>query len=148
MAEVIENMAKNLSKVLSGIDKIIVDASERNKDEFADIQTDQMQKGKNSEGGSIGRLRSPAYSQRKKNRGGVAPFGQVDLRNTGKFQRGVFAKVSATGILLDSTDSKTEELTEKYGEEIFGYNEDSKDVVPEVLIPSVVFQIRRDIIGI
>ena len=147
MADVIKNMADNLTKMLSGIDKIIKDAAERNNDELADIQTDQMQKGKNAIGGNIGSLRSPSYGQRKKNRGGRAPFLQVDLKNTGKFQRGVFAKVAATGILLDSSDSKTSELKEKYDKNgsIFGYNEDSKGLVREVLVPTIAFQIKRDI---
>lgn len=135
-----------MKSILSDIDSIIKDAAERNTDEIEDVQTSQMQKGKNSDGGNIGKLRSPAYSQRKKNRGGDAPFGVVDLKNTGKFQRAVFAKVGSGGVLIDSKDSKRNELVKKYGENIFGFNDNSKENLKTVFVPTIIFQIRRDIL--
>lgn len=148
MGNVIKQLSDNLVIMLSNIDDLITDAVEREKDSLEEIQANQMQLGKNSEGSNIGKLRSPAYSQRKKNRGGRAPFMAVDLKATGAFQRKITAKVAHSGIHLDSTDGKTNELEEKYNRngKIFGYNEESKEVFSKVFAPVIRFQIRRDIL--
>lgn len=47
------------------------------------------------------------------------PTTRVTLRDTGKFHEGMYVVVDSEGFYITSSDSKTDDLTEKYGNEIF-----------------------------
>lgn len=102
--------------------------------ELIDLQQDQMAVGENAEGDMIGRLKNEEYAKRKKQKGGIAKFGQVDLKNTGDFYDAIFVKIAKKYIEISSSDFKTDGLEEKYGEIIFGLNEYYKVKYAEILI--------------
>ena len=113
------------------------------RDEVENVQAFQMQLGEDNLGGPIGFLKSSIYIRQKKNRGGLAPVGQVDLKNTGAFQKAIKAKISHGSIFFDSSDKKTPDLVEKYGTKIFGLNEESKSRLRDLMRPNIKFEIRR-----
>jgi hypothetical protein len=85
--------------------------------------------GKTSTGDSItyqGRSQySRSYARRK------GRFSPIDLKDTGSFHSKTFAEVSGSNILFSSTDSKTDMLKKKSGEDIFGLTDSSKFIAQE-----------------
>ena len=142
-SDAIKILAKNLRAILRNKESILKSAVERHAGELADIQRFQMQKGENALGGEIGVLASTAYGAEKKASGGIAPLGVVDLSDTGDFQKGISVKVLNKGLIIKSSEGKTTSLIQKYGDKIFGYNEESKSNIRRLIIPSIRFELRR-----
>jgi hypothetical protein len=91
----------------------------------------QLKMGLKSDGERIGKYRSKPYAEKKNSMNGLAGMGNVDLILTGAFEKGIFAQSEGDTLEIGSTDTKTEMLTTKYGEEIFGLMDDSiQDVTP------------------
>ena len=51
---------------------------------------------------------------------------RVTLLDTGAFYAGIFAKVEGEELVIDSTDGKSGDLKEKYGDDIFGLLKEEK----------------------
>ena len=51
---------------------------------------------------------------------------RVTLLDTGAFYAGIFAKVEGEELVIDSTDGKSGDLKEKYGDDIFGLLNEEK----------------------
>lgn len=51
---------------------------------------------------------------------------RVTLLDTGAFYSGIFAKVEGEELVIDSTDGKSGDLKEKYGDDIFGLLKEEK----------------------
>ena len=82
----------------------------------------------------------------KKSRGGRAPFGTPDLKDTGDFNSGQYAKKSGKMINFSSTDDKNSDLVAKYGEKIHGLTEESREeALADQLIPFVIYEIDQQI---
>ena len=96
--------------------------------DYVSLQKEQMQAGEKSDGFIIGIYKNPAYAMRKSNP--VAQRGFVDLKDRGDFYAEIFAQPDDNGLLIDSTDWKSDSLQKKYGATIFGLN--SKFKVPYV----------------
>lgn len=64
------------------------------------------------------------FYKREKNQ----PFDRTTLKDTGDFYRGFNIKTSNQFIIFDSTDSKTADLENKYGNRIFGLTQENKTV--------------------
>jgi len=55
------------------------------------------------------------------------PVDRITLRDTGAFYKGIrVSHVTRDKFTLDSTDRKTQELEDRYGERIFGLDADSR----------------------
>lgn len=110
-----------------------------------DIITDQLEKGLDGNGDLITpQLRSETYARLKKFAGGKAPFGTPDLKNTGSFHRRITASIRGTTLVFTSTDPKTSMLIQKYGQEIFFLNDQSRELIAEELaIPGLIFGVER-----
>ena len=54
------------------------------------------------------------------------PFDRTTLKDTGAFYAGFNIKTSDQFIIFDSTDSKTSDLEQKYGNRIFGLTPENK----------------------
>ena len=103
--------------------------------ELVAYQRGQMDKGLNNEGKEIGFLRSVIYAADKKKKGGKAPFGVVDLENTGSFKDALEARIKSNLLEFTSTDSKTTKLKKKY-DNIFGLsNQTREEFVEDILFP-------------
>ena len=91
-------------------------------------------------------MRNEAYANAKKSRGGRAPFGTPDLKDTGDFNSGQYAKKSGKMINFSSTDDKNSDLVAKYGEKIHGLTEESREeALADQLIPFVIYEIDQQI---
>jgi hypothetical protein len=101
-------------------DQVIVNSLEQTKEEIANLNVEQMNKGFNSKGEKIGAYRNELYAEEKHRMNPLPGFGVPDLRLTGAFYGGTTVKVSGQTLMIDSSDSKSIELQEKYGKEIFG----------------------------
>ena len=114
---------------------------------LADLNIEQRAKGLNSDGQLITPgLRNEAYANAKKSRGGRAPFGTPDLKDTGVFNSGQYAKKSGKMINFGSTDEKNSDLVAKYGEKIHGLTEESREeALADQLIPFVIYEIDQQI---
>ena len=122
----LERYIANLKSLRDGkLKDLYVDTLKENLPELEDAQIDQMRLGMNADGVEIGRYRNPSYAEFKKSIGSKSKIGVVDLRVTGDFQSAIFGEVSKTSIEFDSRDSKTGKLVLKYGDEIFGLNENT-----------------------
>ena len=75
----------------------------------------------------IGKYRSKEYAQFKASQNPMAGLGNVDLRLTGSFQDKMTFDITGDEIDVSSSDGKLEDLTKKYGEQIFGLNPGTKD---------------------
>ena len=114
---------------------------------LADLNIEQRLKGLNADGQLITPgLRSEAYANSKKSRGGRAPFGTPDLKDTGDFNSGQYAKKSRKMINFGSTDYKNKYLVARYGEKIHGLTEESRqEALADQLIPYVIYEIDQQI---
>jgi hypothetical protein len=116
-------------------------------DSFVRLQRLQMLSGQTSEGRKIGRYKSPAYAKKKYQLSRLAGYGNVDLRLTGDFYRGVTVDPRSKSVAIGGADYKTEILTDKYGEEIFGLNQEyAGEYSVNYLAPVAVERIKKHII--
>ncbi|HTJ53727.1 MAG TPA: hypothetical protein VL443_29935 [Cyclobacteriaceae bacterium] len=129
-----------LEAIISKLDSVNMDAEllkvvDQTNAQAIDLNTEQLFHGRDAQGNKLKAYRNPAYAEFKQS---LNPLGVTDLKLTGDFYRGFYAKTDRFPIMFDSSDSKTEMLTEKYGE-IFGldqeylgkYQEEIKPIVQE-----------------
>lgn len=92
--------------------------------EYVDKQREQLFSGENENGEKI----LPEYTARtvaiKKKKG--QPTDRVTLKDTGAFYTDMFIDVRKDEYVIDSADEKSAALQKKYGEEIFGLNEQNQ----------------------
>lgn len=136
-------LSKKLKFLKSNIIQFLETGIKNTEKQLIELQQDQMAVGENAEGNEIGTLRNLEYAKRKKQKGGIAKFGQVDLKNTGDFYDAIYLKISKKYIEISSSDWKTDSLEKKYGEIIFGLNEYYKQKYSEILIMELQNLIRK-----
>lgn len=109
-------------------------------------QRAQMMEGKNMEGDKIGRYRNPAYARLKNAMNPVPGLGFPDLKLTGEFHREIYTEIRGDKVIIDSTNEKTEALAKRFGEAIFGLNQDRKsELVKTELQPVFMENIRKEL---
>lgn len=126
------------------IDVISQNSLEETKDDIVKKQKEQLLQGLNAKGEKIGRYRSNKYARAKNQMNPLAGLGVPDLKLTGAFHSGINIQVNTETFKTESTDSKGPELEAKYGKEILGLNEESKDeYVKESLRPEFIKRVRQ-----
>lgn len=65
------------------------------------------------------------------------PTDRVTLRDTEAFHNSFFMDASSFPVRIDATDSKTSELKQKYGEDIFGLDQDSQSEFNAQILPDL-----------
>jgi hypothetical protein len=109
-----------------------------------EIQRSQMEHGLNADGEPIGQYKQEWYADRKNMMNPLAGYGQVDLKHTGRFYDNITVAIINDELIIESTDGKNEALIEKYGENIFGINEDFKQrYIDEDLRPEFKKEIQK-----
>lgn len=99
---------------------------------LADLNIEQLNKGLRSDGTVM-----PDYSQVSVEFYGK-PDGPIKLKDTGAFYQGAYVRVTGDQVKFSSTDQKTEMLTERYRESIFGLNDQYKgEAIREVIQPTL-----------
>lgn len=117
----IQELRKRSNEFVSNINSNVKAAVMANEKEIIAMNQEQMRIGKTSKGNKIGRLRDLFYAREKINKGGLAPFGDVDLFNTGAFQSKMMLSTDGSSYYeIGSTDSKEADLAGRYGWDIFG----------------------------
>lgn len=86
--------------------------------EAVDLNIEQMMAGQDSDGNRITPEYAPFTIEIKKAKG--QPYDRVTLKDEGDFHRSMFMKADNFPVMFDSKDSKTDDLTRKYGNSIFG----------------------------
>ena len=117
MASVTEIKDRFVS-ILNSLGSIFVDTYKDTEAEAIDLNVQQMMDGATAKGGPIGQY-SEFTKQIKKSKGQISEW--VTLRDEGDFQSKMhFKTLNEQYAEINSSDWKTDKLTEKYGQDIFG----------------------------
>jgi hypothetical protein len=127
--------------------ELFAEVIEENKEYIADLNTSQLEKGKDSNDENISPdYLYPEYAKLKMSMGSQAPLGVPNLKLTGEFHEGFFAEPGKDGgIFISSKDSKTGKLTKKYSTNIFGLMDKSKADLKTVTLPNFLTKIRHEL---
>lgn len=102
------------------IDQVAEEAMRKSEDDLTEANKKQLYAGFDRNGNRLQEYRSAVYAEVKHRMNPLPGEGNPDLKATGSFYRGLYAKVSGNTVEMVSTDSKDEDLEQKYGEEIKG----------------------------
>jgi len=131
-----------LEQVISDFDTITDKVLDDNKQAYADENTRVLfNEGIDSQGNKL-----PEYSEttkRIKAKKGQ-PTNRMTLKDTGDFHRGFFARLSNGKMTISSKDDKTNELTGRYGQDIFGLQADDRRLVSrEMVLPELIKELKQ-----
>lgn len=119
-------------------------AIDETREQLAKRQQHQMLHGLNAKGEKIGEYKNPLYAEAKHRFNPLAGEGNVDLRLTGAFHKGIFVDVRTDTFVIESGDKKSGDLQERYGSDVFGLNEDTEPkYVKEDLEPVFLGNVRK-----
>lgn len=111
--------------------------------EFLDLNVEQLNEGKRSDGTDI----LPSYTdftvKIKKEKG--QPFDRVTLKDTGQFQSMITGKVAGNKVIIDSSDPKTSALEKKYATskgKLFGLSQEKKKTYIKDLRPAFIRNVK------
>lgn len=130
--------------------KIINTSIRKNRSEVIDLNTkNQLLQGIDSTGDVFGLYRSVGYSLLKQRvPGREASFGVVDLRLTGKFYKTFFVTANNQDdfFSIDADTIKDDtDLAKKYGPDIIGLTEESRDKLGIKITPTIIEAYKREI---
>ena len=116
-----------------------------NKQQIADLNREQLMDGFNKEGKKLKKYQSNSYAARKNRMNSAPGLGNPDLYLTGRFHEAMNVKInSKVSYEIFSADSKTSDLTKKYGKDIFGLTEESRDKAStEIINPGLILHIKE-----
>lgn len=138
---------KKIAKLRKAQGKVIGRAILKNKAEILDLITEEQlfKLGVNSDGIELSSFQP--YTPRTKQIKGVKgqPVNRVTLRDEGDFHESFNLKIVNNKLLIFATDPKTEKLTIKYGEEIFGLTDDSLREVRRIIKSDIVKGFRNEL---
>lgn len=125
---------------------IAIDEAEKEADMMVIInQDDQLAKGIDAGGYKIEPKYSPLTVSLKKIKG--QDYKRVTLHDEGDFYRGMHVERAGKGLYIDSKDSKTEKLVNKYGEDIFGLTRKNiKEFIQNYLRPRMQDRFKKAIL--
>lgn len=145
MDNIFDHIYRNIKEIENSLSGIVVKAAEAHKEELADLNVDQIERGLSPDGDFIGEYQSDDYALLKQALGSRAPLGKVDLKLEGDFISKLKVERKADMLLFDSTDHKTDKLESKYGtENIFGLTEESVNKLPDT---GIIEQIQEEILN-
>ena len=139
----LEQLYKNVISVREELNTLVAIAGEKNKEELADLNVEQMNEGLRSDGKKIVPEYSPNYAKLK-------GFKTPNLKLTGDFHSGVFVERKGDKLLFDSSDEKTDKLESQYTENIFGIapknEQKAADEMDEDVLKEVETQLNKGIL--
>lgn len=125
MATIFE-VYQNAKRTAENARGVVVGIIEDHADIIADYNRAQLESGLDRNGDVINPFYGSIYYAMMKNNMNSKPgLGVPDLKLTGAFYRGIFLSMKGYAFSLSSSNSKTESLVDKYGEYIFGLNDNS-----------------------
>lgn len=124
-----------------------MDAMIASRDEFLNLNREQMTAGYDSEQQRIGVYALDSY-ERMKRQMFPQSGGWVNLRLTGAFQAGMRLTVSSTKWKVTSDDAKAKKLTAKYGTSMFGLApQQMQQYRSQFFMPEFMKRVRRQVNG-
>jgi hypothetical protein len=130
---------KNINSVIDHFSDIVVEAMDRRKEEFIDLNVSQIEKGQTKTGAMITpEYESDHYATLKKAMGSQAPIFVPDLKLTGDFLSGMYAEKyigtteESSGLFIGSHDDKAGKLEKKY-DNIYGISPENSGIYEEIL---------------
>lgn len=137
----IKELVQRLEEGYDGQDKEIDRIIVQNEKFVTDLNKQQLFAGETAEGGSTGEYASKSYAKYKSQ---LNPNNVVDLFVTGNFYDGFFVRIVQNGFEIDSKDNKRAKLVSKYGKDIFGLNQESREtLIKEVVLPELTQYWRK-----
>lgn len=138
MAEVLTELVTRLRAYRDSLSDLVVEVLEENKTFIEDAVIMQLQRGERGDG-----LILPNYSPVSVYAYGKPP-GPIKLFDTGAFYRGITARVNPKAVEMVSTDSKTEKIFDRFGEEVIEVQEGNWEVIQsEILLPQLLIKSER-----
>lgn len=127
----IAQIAEKLSSLYEAqLEAALLTIIQKHSAEIIDLELFQLRAGITNKGTEVQPpYQSESYAEFKKT---LNPAGVVDLKLTGAFWEGFFMKADKFPITFGSTDEKTPELVEKYGEDIFGVYD--KNAIKQIIL--------------
>lgn len=109
----------------------------------------QMLHGKKATGEQIGKYSSSPmgreYAEIKSQMNSLAGKGNVDLKFSGSFYRGMNFKINGLSYVIKSTDWKNDHLSLKYGDDIFGLTLNNwQTFIEAAFLPDFFFIFNRE----
>ena len=133
----IRELNERLQQAWSEIEDLKRRAVLDNEAAIVDLNRKQMEVGQTSRGELIEPdLALFHYAREKKQRGGRAPFGVPDLKNTGAFHAAMIMEVDGDSYYIGSTDEKEPDLTAKY-RDIWGLTKENQAKAQELTTRSL-----------
>jgi hypothetical protein len=112
---------------------------------IVDLNRNQLLKGIDSQGSKLLEYESEEYAEMKRK---LNPLGVTDLKLTGKFHKGMYLKIENGVAVFGSTDSKTQDLVNKYGSDIFGLTQESKELLEAIKLREDALRLYKKIYGV
>lgn len=110
--------------------------------ELLDLLRSQLSHGEKGDG-QMPLYMNEKYAEYKQRIGSEAPFGIVDLKLTGNFQRKLRLIMTKKGARIRSYDKKKSELLNHYGKEIYELNvENQSFYFREILFPLIIKKVK------
>lgn len=133
------DMSPFVSKRIKDIpfEKILRELLEERKIQIVDLNTLQLEKGLRADGVDLGVYKQFAYKQR---------FRPVDLKDTGDFHKSIQARVNQHSLEMTASDSKTDMLQDKYGDEILGLSDEAKQYIIDDIRQEFITMVRKSIL--
>jgi hypothetical protein len=108
----------------------------KNEDAIMDLNRQQLDRGLDADGKSLGRYANFAYKGR---------FEPVDLKNTGDFRNKFSLQIDNKQTEIFSQDWKNDKLTKRYGKNIFGIPVPLVVNMEEIIEPDFVKEYQKQL---
>lgn len=122
MTDVVQKLADSIEEFEKNTDQIVIDIVKDNSGQVLDLNRLQMFEGKDGNGVEIDPPYADSTIARKRRKGN--PYDRVTLKDEGDFYRLLDLKFSGDSFQIQSNDTKSVYLERKYGEDIYGLDEE------------------------
>lgn len=127
-----------LKKQISSLEDYIDIEMHANEKWIRESIKDRWDLGKRPDGSIIGLYRSEEYARDKYNKSNSAGFGNVDLTLTGSLWRGIQISGFNGEYEVFSTDSKYEDIADKYGYYNFNLSEEERNFLFDKILVTIL----------
>jgi hypothetical protein len=142
MGKVADMISKLQLLTPQAMEQIVLATILKNQNEVLDLNIAQLQEGLTSENEKVAPPYSALTVEIKKTKG--QPTDRVTLKDEGDFYRGFYFERGEFPLIVNSTDWKADKLTDKYGNNIFGFNKQNKTyIAKEIVQPELIRTIRE-----
>jgi len=137
----IEEKIKQLESFQKDVEGITIELSKEYKAEIIDMNTAQLEDGKEATGQSISPGYRPLTIRIKREKG--QPTNKVTLKDTGEFHKQFDLVFFPTSFVIVSDDDKAQKLERKYGKDIYGLNEKNLQELIDLVKPDLIKHFRK-----